>query len=92
MDDGHVVVESITPIRMADITQDLARESGFDNVDNLLRIAKHGPGDKVFLIRFHYLPPGGWDTPVAGIAAGSRRYKQCRGGGNQRMLLCKLDR
>jgi hypothetical protein len=66
MDDGHIVVESIAPIRMADITHDLARESGFDSVDNLLRIAKHGPGDKVFLIRFHYLPPGGWNTPVRG--------------------------
>jgi hypothetical protein len=64
MDDGHIVVDSITPIRMRDITHDLARESGFENVDDLLRIAKHGPGDKVFLIRFHYLPPGGWDAPV----------------------------
>jgi hypothetical protein len=64
MDDGHIVVDSITPIRMRDITHDLARESGFENVDDLLRIAKHGPGDKVFLIRFHYLPPGGWDTSV----------------------------
>jgi hypothetical protein len=64
MDDGHIVVDSIAPIRMRDITHDLARESGFDSVNDLLRIAKHGPGGKVFLIRFHYLPPGGWDTPV----------------------------
>ena len=64
MDDGHIVVDSIAPIRMRDITHDLARESGFESVDDLLRIARHGPGDKVFLIRFHYLPPGAWDTPV----------------------------
>ena len=64
MDDGHIVVDSITPIRMADITHDLARESGFESVEDLLRIARHGPGDKVFLIRFRYLPPGAWDTPV----------------------------
>jgi hypothetical protein len=64
MEDGHVVVESIAPIRMAEITHDLARESGFDSLDDLLRIARHGPGDKVFLIRFRYLPPGAWDTPV----------------------------
>ena len=69
MDDGHVVVDSIAPIRMRDITHDLARESGFESVDDLLRIARHGRGDKVFLIRFHYLPPGGWDTPV-------RRHRQ----------------
>ena len=63
MDDGHIVVDSITPIRMRDITHDLARESGFASVDDLLRIAKHGRGENVYLIRFHYLPPGAWDGP-----------------------------
>ena len=65
MDDGHVVVDSIVPIAVGDITYDLARESGFDSVDGLLRTARHGRGDNVFLIRFHYLPPGGWDTPAS---------------------------
>ena len=63
MDDGHIVVDSITPITVDDITGDLARESGFANVDDLLRVARHGRGDNVYLIRFHYLPPGGWDIP-----------------------------
>jgi hypothetical protein len=62
MDDGHVVVDSIAPITLADITYDLARESGFESVDDLLAIAKHGRGNNVYLIRFHYLPPGAWDT------------------------------
>ena len=61
MDDGHVVVDSIAPIRMADITHELARESGFPTVDDLLKIARHGRGRNVYLIRFHYLPPGGWE-------------------------------
>jgi hypothetical protein len=60
MDDGHIVVDSIAPIRVKDITYDLARESGFASVEDLLRIARHGRGDKVYLIRFHYLPPGAW--------------------------------
>jgi hypothetical protein len=63
MDEGHVVVDSITPIALTDVTCDLARESGFESVEDLLAIAKHGPGDQVYLIRFHYLPPGGWDMP-----------------------------
>ena len=63
MDDGHIVVDSIEPIHISDITYDLARESGFASVDDLLRLAKHGRGDNVYLIRFHYLPPGAWDTP-----------------------------
>lgn len=61
MDDGHVVVDAITPIRMKEITEDLARESGFESVNDLLQVARHGSGKKVFLIRFHYLPPGAWD-------------------------------
>ena len=60
MEEGQVVVDSIELIRMRDITHDLARESGFDSVESLLKTAKHGGGSKVYLIRFHYLPPGGW--------------------------------
>jgi hypothetical protein len=63
MDEGHIVVDSIAPITVADVTYDLARESGFESVDDLLGIARHGRGDKVYLIRFHYLRPGAWDTP-----------------------------
>jgi hypothetical protein len=63
MDDGHIVVDSIDTITIDEVTYDLARESGFESVDDLLRMAKHGSGDQVYLIRFHYLPPGAWDTP-----------------------------
>jgi hypothetical protein len=64
MDDGHVVVDSIERIALKDITRDMAGESGFESVADLLRIARHGPGNKVFLIRFHYLPAGAWDAPI----------------------------
>ena len=62
MDNGHIVIDSIEPMTLEDITYDLARESGFESVEDLLCIAKHGPGDNVYLIRFHYLPAGAWDT------------------------------
>jgi hypothetical protein len=62
MDDGHIVVDSIVAISLSDVTDDLARESGFESVADLLRTAKHGRGDRVYLIRFHYLPLGAWDT------------------------------
>lgn len=61
MDDGHVVIDTIEPIRMKDITADLAHESGFESVKDLLEVAKHGPGRNIYLIRFHYLPAGAWD-------------------------------
>ena len=68
MDDGSVVVDSIEKITKRDITHDLARESGFESVDALMKIAKHGRGENIYLIRFHYLPPGaagGGSRPVA---------------------------
>ena len=58
MDEGRIVVDSIEPITIADVTEALARESGFESVDDLLGIAKHGSGENVYLIRFHYMPPG----------------------------------
>src|SRR6478609_8707098 len=63
MDGGSIVVDSIERIRQRDITSDLARESGFDSVKDLLETAKHGSGKNVYLIRFHYLSPGAWDVP-----------------------------
>ena len=61
IDDGHIVVDSIEEITIKDITHDLAREGGFQSVDDLLKIAKHGPGQNVYLVRFRYLQPGAWD-------------------------------
>ena len=65
MDEGQIVVDSIVPIRLKDITQELARESGFASKKDLLEMARHGSGHNVYLIRFHYLPPGGWDDILA---------------------------
>ena len=53
---GHIVVESIRPISLEDITGELARRSGFKGVVDLLKTAKHGKGTNVYLIDFHFLP------------------------------------
>ena len=63
MESGHVVVDAIIPLDAADVTDELARESGFASADALMEVARHGPGEHVYLIRFHYRPPGGWDEP-----------------------------
>jgi hypothetical protein len=63
MDEGRIVVDSIEPIRLEDVTSELARESGFESVESLLAMARHGAGDRVFLVRFHYIAPGGWSKP-----------------------------
>jgi hypothetical protein len=59
MEEGQIEVDSIVPIGFPDITPELARESGFNGVVDLLKIAKHGRGQNVYLIRFHYVPPRG---------------------------------
>jgi hypothetical protein len=57
MEEGEIEVESVLPIRLDDVTPELARESGFKSVVDLLKIAKHGRGEQVYLVRFHYVPP-----------------------------------
>ena len=57
MEDGHIVVESIRQIAIADITGELARRSGFKGVVDLLKVAKHGSGTNVYLIDFEYIAP-----------------------------------
>jgi hypothetical protein len=68
MDDGHIVVDSIDTITRKDITYDLAREGGFQSVDDLIAMARHGKGRNIYLVRFHYLPAGAWDRPAKRIS------------------------
>jgi len=71
MGEGEIEIDSITSIGLPDITSELARESGFLGILDLLKVAKHGKGDKIYLIRFHYLPPRAKRVDQAG-----RRAKQ----------------
>jgi len=57
MEEGEIEVDSIEQIGFPDITPELARESGFLGVLDLLKVAKHGRGEKIYLVRFHYVPP-----------------------------------
>lgn len=54
--DGEVEVDAIEPISIAHITPALARRSGFEGVIDLLKVAKHGRGEHVYLVHFHYVP------------------------------------
>jgi hypothetical protein len=57
MEEGEIEVDSILPISLEDITPELARASGFKGVVDLLKVAKHGKGENVYLVRFHFVPP-----------------------------------
>lgn len=54
---GEIEIDSIVPITLDEITPRLARECGFASVSDLLRVAKHGRGENVYLVEFHYIAP-----------------------------------
>ena len=51
---GHIRVTSVREIGIGDITPRMARDSGFEGVVDLLKTAKHGRGERVFLVEFEY--------------------------------------
>ena len=55
MEGGQIEIDSIEQIELEDVTAWLARESGFAGLVDLLKVAKHGSGDNVYLVRFHYV-------------------------------------
>lgn len=48
------MVDGIHQIGFDEITPDLARKSGFAGIADLLKVAKHGGGENVYLVEFHY--------------------------------------
>src|ERR1700688_110273 len=55
MDEGEIEIDSVEPVELAEVTPELARESGFLGIGDLLKVARHGKGENIYLIRFHYL-------------------------------------
>ncbi len=69
---GHIRVTSIREIGLRDITPELARRSGFAGVVDLLKIAKHGPGERVYLVEFVYEGPASAPRPSSAPRARRR--------------------
>jgi len=57
MEEDEIEIDSIEPMGLFEITPELARESGFLGLVDLLKVAKHGKGENVYLVRFHYINP-----------------------------------
>ena len=55
---GAIKVTGLTEIDLADITDDLARRSGFASVEDLMATARHGRGERVFLVEFSFYAAG----------------------------------
>jgi hypothetical protein len=54
---GEIEIERMSEISLADITDALARKSGFEDVEDLLNMARHGRGEHIFLVEFRYEDP-----------------------------------
>ncbi len=54
---GRIRVTGIHELALDDLTPALARRSGFASLADLLKTARHGAGERVFLVDFRYLPP-----------------------------------
>ncbi len=53
--DGHIEIARLQEIDLADLTEALARETGFDSLDALMETARHGRGERVFLVDFVFI-------------------------------------
>ena len=51
---GFIHVTAMREIALDDITPELARRSGFEDVEDLMKVAKHGPGETIYLVEFDY--------------------------------------
>jgi hypothetical protein len=56
LEEGRIKVTSIRQILWEDLTDTLARDTGFRNLIDLMKTAKHGSGQNIYYIRFQYVP------------------------------------
>jgi hypothetical protein len=78
---GYVEVDSVEPIELTQITGELARRCGFKGVIDLLKVARHGRGENVYLITFHYCRTvaaagGPRGSPISRMRRGSAKPRR----------------
>jgi hypothetical protein len=55
LDEGHIEVTSIREISWEDLSDKLARDTGFENLVDMIKTAKHGAGQHIYFVRFRYV-------------------------------------
>lgn len=58
LEGGWVEVTGLQEVDLADLTDELARETGFSDLAALLATARHGRGERVFLVDFVFSDSG----------------------------------
>jgi hypothetical protein len=54
--DGHIEVTRLQEVDLDDVTEAMAREGGFESLEALMATAKHGRGERVFIVDFVFVP------------------------------------
>ena len=54
LEEGCIEVTSIREITWEDLNDRLARDTGFNNLIDLMKTAKHGAGQRVYYVQFRY--------------------------------------
>ena len=53
--DGHIEVTRLQEIDLGDVTEAMARDGGFENLAALMETARHGRGERVFIVDFVFV-------------------------------------
>ena len=85
---GPIEIDAIEQIELSDVTAELARESGFNGLVDLLKIAKHGSGTNVYLVRFHCVAPA--QSKAAKGKAAKAPARKAPDGEKQRKRIAKI--
>ena len=56
--DGHIEVTRLREVDLDDVTEAMAREGGFENLEALMKTARHGRGERVFIVNFVFVASG----------------------------------
>lgn len=55
--DGFVEVTRLQEVDLRDVDEAMAREGGFDSLEALMKTARHGRGERVFIVDFVFVRP-----------------------------------
>ena len=53
--DGHIEITRMQEVDLDDITEAMAREGGFESLEALMKTARHGRGERVFIVDFVFV-------------------------------------
>lgn len=57
--DGFIEVTRLQEVDLEDVTEAMALEGGFESLEALLKTARHGRGERVFIVDFVWISGSG---------------------------------